>query len=44
MTTLPGEGWAPRCGQPLKATSALATMNSSAATASSDPDVPNPAR
>ena len=43
-TTSPGEGCAATCGQPWKATSALATMNISAAPASSEPLVPMPAR
>jgi hypothetical protein len=39
-----GAGWPPTCGHPLNATIALASRNIAAAPASSEPDVPNPAR
>jgi hypothetical protein len=39
-----GAGWAPTCGHPWNATIALASRNIAAAPASSEPDVPNPAR
>jgi hypothetical protein len=39
-----GAGWPPTWGQPLNATIALPSRNIAAAPASSDPEVPNPAR
>lgn len=42
--TATGGGWLPTWGQPRNATIALANRNITAAPASSDPDVPNPAR
>ena len=42
--TATGGGWLPTWGQPRNATIALASRNISAAPASNDPDVPNPAR
>jgi hypothetical protein len=39
-----GAGWPPTCGHPWNATIALASRNVAAAPASSEPDVPNPAR
>jgi hypothetical protein len=42
--TATGGGWLPTWGQPRNATIALASRNITAAPASNDPDVPNPAR
>ena len=42
--TATGAGWSPTCGQPRKATIALASTNIAAAPASNEPEVPSPAR